>query len=75
MQKVLPSSISVGKMGDRENPSSPREARPVNIGEQRRTIYIEPIEEPESAPAREPSPEVLPEPADPHPEAQPIPSR
>jgi hypothetical protein len=47
----------------------------VDIGKQRRTIYIEPIEEPESAPISEPSPEVLPEPADPHPEAQPIPSR
>jgi hypothetical protein len=75
MRRDLASLIAVGKIGDRESPSSPKEARPVNIGEQRRTIYIEPIEEPESAPVREPSPEVLPEPADPHPEAQPIPSR
>ena len=32
----------------------------MNIGEQRRTIYIEPIEEPESLPVNEPSPGVEP---------------
>jgi hypothetical protein len=38
----------------------------MNIGEQRRTIHIEPIEEPETWPIEEPSP-VL----DPAPEPQP----
>lgn len=37
----------------------------MNIGEQRRTIYIEPIEEPEAWPILEPSP--VEEPAEPAP--------
>ena len=37
----------------------------MNIGEQRRTIYIEPIEEPDSAPVQEPAPSE--EPAEPVP--------
>jgi hypothetical protein len=37
----------------------------MNIGEQRRTIYIEPIEEPEPWPILEPSP--VEEPAEPAP--------
>ena len=38
----------------------------MNIGEERRTIYIEPIEEPEAWPIQEPSPveEPVLEPAD-----------
>lgn len=43
----------------------------MNIGERRRTIYIEPIEEPAVAPVEEPSPEIdLPEPWDPLPEPE-----
>jgi hypothetical protein len=41
----------------------------MNIGEQRRTIYIEPIEEPEAWPILEPSP--LDEPAEPAPAGPP----
>ncbi|HZN42328.1 MAG TPA: hypothetical protein VFC08_01245 [Actinomycetota bacterium] len=37
----------------------------MNIGEQRRTIYIEPIEEPDQVPAQEPAPSE--EPAEPVP--------
>jgi len=37
----------------------------MNIGEQRRTIYIEPIEEPDQAPAQDPAPSE--EPAEPVP--------
>ena len=37
----------------------------MNIGEQRRTIYIEPIEEPDQVPAQEPAPSE--EPAEPMP--------
>jgi hypothetical protein len=37
----------------------------MNIGEQRRTIYIEPIEEPEAWPIEEPAPSQ--EPAEPAP--------
>jgi hypothetical protein len=37
----------------------------MNIGEQRRTIYIEPIEEPDPAPVQEPAPSE--EPAEPVP--------
>ena len=40
----------------------------MNIGERRRTIYIEPIEEPAAAPVEEPSPPIDPEPSDPRPE-------
>lgn len=39
----------------------------MNIGEQRRTIHIEPIEEPEDWPIEEPSPALDPAPADPQP--------
>ena len=34
----------------------------MNIGRPRRTIYIEPIEEPDDAPVEEPSPEMDPMP-------------
>jgi hypothetical protein len=47
----------------------------VNIGEQRRTIYIEPIEEPPTAPVAEPSPSIHPEPSYPLPELEPEPAR
>lgn len=43
----------------------------MRIGEERRTIYIEPIEEP-AEPARSPKPEQVPEPA--LPEKEPLPS-
>jgi len=46
----------------------------VNIGRPRRTIYIEPVEEPELAPVKEPSPTVTPEPAEPKREGEPVPS-
>jgi hypothetical protein len=46
----------------------------MNIGEQRRTIYVEPIEEPATAPVKEPSPEVLPERAEPDPQEHPVPT-
>jgi hypothetical protein len=46
----------------------------MNIGTQRRTVYIEPVEELESSPGKEPSPVIAP-PSDPHPEKQPEPSR
>ena len=42
----------------------------MNIGEQRRTIHIEPIEEPEDWPIEEPSPALDPAPADPQPATQ-----
>ena len=45
----------------------------MNIGEQRRTIYIEPIEEPEAWPIVEPSP--VEEPADPAPVGPPAEER
>jgi hypothetical protein len=47
----------------------------MNIGERRRTIYIEPIEEPTVAPVKEPSPAVDPEPSDPSPEPELEPAR
>jgi hypothetical protein len=43
----------------------------MDIGERRRTIYVEPIEEPPTDPVREPPPEVLPRPAEPLRIAQP----
>jgi hypothetical protein len=46
----------------------------MNIGEQRRTIYIEPIEEPEAWPIEEPSPALDPAPAEPQPVGQPDPA-
>ena len=45
----------------------------MNIGEPRRTIFIEPIEEPAVEPAEEPP--GVPEPADPHRSTQPEPAR
>ena len=45
------------------------------IGECRRTIYIEPIEEPSRAPTEEPLREVPAEPADPAHPAEPEPAR
>ena len=47
----------------------------MNIGERRRTIYIEPIEDPTAAPAEEPSPSFDPEPSDPQPEPELEPAR
>ncbi len=46
----------------------------VNIGEQRRTIYIEPIEEPEAWPIEEPSPALDPAPPEPQPAGRPDPA-
>jgi hypothetical protein len=46
----------------------------MNIGTERRTVYIEPVEDPESSPVNEPSPAIAPN-SDPHPEKQPEPSR
>lgn len=43
----------------------------MNIGERRRTTYIEPIEDPASAPIKEPSPVIDPEPASPLPQTEP----
>jgi hypothetical protein len=43
----------------------------MNIGEQRRTVYIEPIEEPEAWPILEPSPVLDPAPEEPLPASQP----
>jgi len=45
----------------------------MNIGEQRRTIHIEPIEEPQDWPIEEPSPTLDPAPADPRPVPNPAP--
>jgi len=47
----------------------------MNIGEPRRTIYIEPLEEPISAPAEPPPPATAPEPSDPLPHSEPEPAR
>jgi hypothetical protein len=47
----------------------------MNIGEQRRTIYIEPIEDPATAPVAEPSPSINPAPPSPVPEREPEPAR
>jgi hypothetical protein len=47
----------------------------MNIGEQRRTIYIEPIEEPATTPIVEPSPSIQPEPSIPLPASEPEPAR
>jgi hypothetical protein len=46
----------------------------MNIGEQRRTILIEPIEEPEDWPIEEPSPALDPAPSDPEPTTLPNPA-
>jgi hypothetical protein len=45
----------------------------MNIGEPRRTIIIEPIEEPAVEPAEEPP--AVPEPVDPHRSTEPEPAR
>jgi hypothetical protein len=47
----------------------------MNIGKRRRTIYIEPIEEPSTAPSEEPSTPIEQDPSAPLPEAQPDPTR
>jgi hypothetical protein len=47
----------------------------VNIGEQRRTIYLEPIEEPDAPPVKEPSPAIQPQPGSPGREAELEPAR
>lgn len=46
----------------------------MDIGEQRRTVYIEPIEEPEAWPIQEPSPVLDPIPSDPQPATRPDPT-
>ncbi len=46
----------------------------MNIGKRRRTIYIEPIEEPATVPVEEPSPAIEPTP-NPRPEDEPAPAR
>jgi hypothetical protein len=51
-------------MGDTDDPRRRREGSAMNIGEQVRTVYIEPIEEPPPTerPARlEPVPDLLPD--------------
>jgi len=47
----------------------------MNIGEPRRTIYIEPLEEPTSAPAEPLPPATIPEPSDPPTHSEPEPVR
>jgi hypothetical protein len=47
----------------------------MNIGEPRRTIYIEPIEEPTSAPVEPLLPATTPEPSDPPAHSEPEPVR
>ncbi len=47
----------------------------MNIGEQRRTIYVEPIEEPPDAPVREPDHEEHPIPHEPIRLPEPVPGR
>ena len=47
----------------------------MNIGTHSQTVFIEPVEDPESSPVKEPSPAIEPKPADPHPEDQPEPTR
>jgi hypothetical protein len=47
----------------------------MDIGKPRRTIYIEPIEEPENPPIEEPSPEPTPVPSRDRPQHQPVPAR
>jgi hypothetical protein len=43
----------------------------VNIGEPRRTIFVEPIEEPTNVPAEPAPPSTSPEPSDPLPNREP----
>jgi hypothetical protein len=47
----------------------------MNIGEQRRTIYVEPIEEPPDGPVREPNHEEHPIPHEPIRLPEPVPGR
>jgi hypothetical protein len=48
----------------------------MNIGRRRRTVYIEPIEEPVTAPIEEPSPAIEPQRPDPaETQPQPVPDR
>jgi hypothetical protein len=42
----------------------------MSIGERRRTIYIEPIEEPTASPVEQPSPPIVPTPSDPRPDPE-----
>jgi hypothetical protein len=44
----------------------------MNIGQRRRTVYIEPIEEPVTPPLEEPAPAIDPEPSIRPPETEPI---
>jgi len=48
-----------------------KEASSMNIGEPRRTIFIEPIEEPTNVPAEPVAPSTSPEPSDPRPNREP----
>jgi len=49
-------------MGDTDDPRRRREVDAMNIGEQLRTVYIEPIEEPpQPRSRREPVPDPLPD--------------
>ncbi|HEV8571570.1 MAG TPA: hypothetical protein VGR49_00800 [Actinomycetota bacterium] len=43
----------------------------MNIGAEKRTVYIEPIEEAAAVPVEEPSPPIDPEPAEPRPQTEP----
>ena len=56
-------------------PTAQRGAMVVNIGEPRRTIYIEPIEEPTSAPAEPLPPATTPDPSYPPTKSEPEPAR
>jgi hypothetical protein len=47
----------------------------MDIGEQRRTIYIEPIELPDDDPVREPDREQRPDPSEPVRKTEPVPGR
>ena len=60
--------------GVRDSPDRTGKEVRMNIGEQRRTIYIEPIEEPEAWPIEEPSPALDPAPAEPQPAGPPDPA-
>jgi hypothetical protein len=47
----------------------------MDIGRQKGTVYIEPIDEPSGLPVEEPSPTIHQDPARPRPETEPAPSR
>ena len=55
-------------------PEIPAREGPMNIGDPRRTIFIEPIEEPVKEPLEEPL-RLVPEPADPRRRIEPEPAR